>query len=223
VPIDFSTQDALKKGYDDAQIPQAEQEAIEERVKLLTEIFKDEGRGKYTIHIRLLGKKKAMEPQAGSIEFWLSGASSYSEAKQDTRLYLCPGKALGINNCYEVLPDFGNLSTKHICPSCGMTWKGEQVVGEYLARLNRQDWAEVLAYYVEKFEKCTNLRLTSIEKGLQEATIKEQQKDLRNEAMGPVIRKSRHVYYNFPRLAKDLKAGASLVGRMRAFLESCGG
>jgi len=219
MPIQNSSKSALRL-YDDDKIPAHEQRAIQQNVEVIRQAFADPGRGKYTLDITLLKLENERLPMPGQLKFWASGARTYAKANQDTKLYLCPGKHLRQSNCDAVMPAFSNFSSKHICPSCGTTWSPDQMIGEVLARLTYTDWARVIASYFVKFESCANFALTIRSPGLHSAVEQEMQRDIRNARINQVEKATRTSYYNFPRLAADLQAGASLEGRIRAFLMS---
>ena len=121
----------LSPGYQDpsVEVPLEDVETLHKKVAALRKILDDkEVKAKYKIELRF-GKARSINGLTpGMVSFWHHGTKFHGGG--DEKMYLCPGNRLKKSGCERPLPQVSIAMGFVICPYCGITWKGEQVVGE---------------------------------------------------------------------------------------------
>lgn len=198
------------------QFTPEEQEAVRHRMKAMDQLLKDDVKAKYKIEL-FFGKARSMHnPTPGIMSFWESGSRFHGGG--DTKIYQCPGKSKGVNNCTSFIPDSGNASAILFCPKCGTNWKGTDVIGERIARLSMQNWALILLRHFVLLENNADIYLKHAHDDIRTKTMIEQAKQKGGELLAKVRNKRALYIYPLARIIKDTSNGADLYGRFHAFL-----
>ena len=195
-----------------------EREAIQSRLKLMEELLGDKTKAKYKIELAFASDRSQGKPTAGVVSFWENGSRLHGGG--DAKLYMCPGKYLNRNDCQAFIPESANASTFQWCPKCGLRWKGEEVIGEHLARLTMQNWAQVIFNYFMLMESNADIYLKFTPTDIRSIAAKEQQAG----KGGELLLKARNVrgkaIYPLRNIIRDTTAGADLLKRFYAFLSA---
>jgi len=193
-----------------------EQEAIELKKKALDELLKHRKHAKYKIEL-FFGKARSLtKPTPGIISFWESGSKLHGGG--DAKIYICPGKQLGINNCSAIIPEAANINALHFCSACKRSWKGKEVIGEVVANLTMRGWAEALLYYYTHLDHNADIYLKHAYEDIRTVAMLEQAKQKGGEYLNRVRRKRALHIYPLNRIITDTSAGADLLRRFYAFL-----
>lgn len=199
------------------QFSKEEAQAIKERMAAIDLLMKDqEGKGKYKLELFFTAARSMNKPTPGVISFWESGSKLHGGG--DCKIYICPGKFRRINNCDGFIPDSGNASGVLFCPKCGTTWKGDDVIGEHIARLTMRQWAEVLHTYFVRLEMNADVYVKHSKDDIRTVAMLEQAKDKGGEVLNKTRSKRALVIYPLKNIIKDTSAGASLLTRFQALL-----
>lgn len=193
-----------------------EQEAIRFKMKALDELLKDRKHAKYKIEL-FFGKARSMtKPTPGIMSFWESGSKLHGGG--DAKIYFCPGKMRGINECSAVIPEAANVSSLHFCPTCRKSWQGKLVIGEVVANWTMRHWANALLYYYTRLDHNADIYLKHAREDIRTVAMIEQARQKGGEFLNRVrSRRALHIY-PLNRIIKDTSAGADLSGRIYAFL-----
>jgi len=193
-----------------------EKEALDKRLKALNELLQTQKKATYKVEI-MFGKARSMSrPTPGIVTFWESGAKLHGGG--DAKLYICPGKSLGVNECQAFIPDAANGSGFHFCLSCGQKWNGEQAIGEYLNNISLQKWAEAILGYYRRMGHDADIYVKHSPADIRYKAAEEQARSRGGELMEKVRRNRAPYIYTLQAIIKDTSAGADLLGRFYAFL-----
>jgi hypothetical protein len=191
---------------------------LAKKMKALDKLLEDEGHAKYKIEVFFSRKRTLNGLSAGILTLWESGTKFHGGG--DSKVYWCPGKDLGKNDCAAVIPDAFNEYGFLLCAACKELWKGHQVRGELLGKWTIQQWAETIHFFYRKLEHNADVYLKYPLADLREASRQEQEKQMHGDVLG-AVRRGRQVYiYPLKNIIKDTSAGADLLGRFKAFLSA---
>lgn len=199
------------------QFTAEEQQAIKERMAAIDLLMKEqEGKGKYKIELFFTAARSMNKPTPGVISFWESGSRLHGGG--DCKVYICPGKYRRVNECEAFIPDAGNASGILFCPKCGTSWKGDDVIGEHIARLGMKQWADLLLHYFIRLEHNADLYIKHAKEDIRTVAMMEQVRDRGSELLDKVRVKRAIVIYPLKNIIKDTSAGANLLSRFQALL-----
>jgi hypothetical protein len=199
------------------QFSKEEQEAIRQRMSAIDLLMKDqEGKGKYKIELFFTSARSLTKPTPGVISFWESGSRLHGGG--DAKIYICPGKMRKIKDCEAFIPDSGNASAVLFCPKCGTSWKGDDVIGEHIARLSMKQWAALLVHYFTRMELNADIYVKHSKDDIRTVAMLETAKSKGGEALNKVRNKRAVVIYPLKNIIKDTAAGSDLYSRFTALL-----
>lgn len=201
------------------QFTKEEQEAIRQRMAAIDMLMAEQkGKGKYKIEL-FFGKARSMtQPTPGAISWWESGSKFHGGG--DCKIYICPGKSKRINECEAFIPDSGNASGILFCPKCGVSWKGQDVIGEHLARLSMNKWADLLLHYFVRLEHNADIYVKHAKDDLRSQALREQAKYKGGELLNKARLDRALVIYPLKNIIKDTSAGSNLLSRFQALLKA---
>lgn len=185
--------------------------------KLLGEMNEREG-AVYKIDLLLASGFSTRRPSAGMISFWDSGRALHGDG--DTKLYVCPGKYKGINDCESVIRGFAQGHTNAVCARCGGVWKSADLIGEIAYRLEITKWADVLLKWYRKLDMQADIRIIYPPDDIRSLAAREQDKQMGGELMEPARGRRATRAYPQRNIIKDTSTGADLHGRLVAFLRA---
>jgi hypothetical protein len=177
---------------------------------------KEAGKAKFKIELLFTRELSTREPCPGVISFWESGAKLHGGG--DTILHFCPGKSLGRNDCEHYIPDPSNGYGILVCPRCHSVWDGKQVIGQYLARLPIQKWAEVICKYYRQLDMNCDVVVKYHKNDIRAAMRARHIQDSLGVLRAPAKRLKR--IYTLGNLLRDTSAGSALYDRILAFLKA---
>lgn len=201
------------------ELPEEEQKIIQSKLNALQKLLADDQiKAKYKLEV-LFGKARSTwKPTSGALTFWENGSKFHGGG--DAKIYLCPGKLTGRNECSSPIPDFANTSNTLICPKCGIAWPCEKVIGELFFNLPMRKWAEVLYDYFRKFDCHCDIYLKHAPDDIRSISLAQRDKPtFRGSELLDKTRakRARHIY-PLRNILKDVSAGADVLGRFYAFL-----
>ena len=203
-----------------AQRPLSEDEldAVRKKQEVLDKLLAEAGKAKFKIEVLFSKNFSLHKTVAGAISFWESGTKLHGGG--DAIMHICPGKKLGRSDCDAFIPDPSHGLGFLVCPRCLQLWDGEQVYGQVLYRLPLQRWADVLEGFYLKLQGNADLVMKRYPGSLRQAAENEQKKQQFGESLGEVRGSRQSIVYPLANIIKDTSAGASLNGRILAFLRS---
>lgn len=188
---------------------------MQKRMEALDKLLATQKKAKYKLEL-FFGKARSMRyPVPGALSFWESGTKLHGGG--DTKIYFCPGKQIGKNNCDKVIPFAFNAYGFLVCPSCKETWKGNQVIGEVFGRHSMRDWAELLYRYHLRLDQNCDIYLKHSPDDIRSVAAREQERQKGGELLVKARKRAQHVY-PLKNIIKDTLNGADLLGRFYAFL-----
>lgn len=193
-------------------------ETLKQRMIVLEKELAARKIAKYKIELFFNSRRTGRAAHAGAVSFWESGAKLHGGG--DCKIYLCPGKTLGVSDCQGLIPDASQGYGHLVCPSCQKVWKGTQVHGEIFARLSTDNWARLLYKYFVRLGHNADIYVKVPKIDLRKAATLEQSKQLMGEQLS-VARAKREVFiYPLRNIIKDTSSGANLLGRFKALLSA---
>lgn len=201
---------------DDLEITPEDKHTIESRIQLLDKELADQGIAKYKLDLQLASGFSLRAPSAGIVSFWESGRKFHGGG--DAKMYLCPGKELGISTCEAFIPDTGQGYGLGICPTCGTGWKSKQLIGEIAYRVTPQKWAEILMHWYLKLDLNADIRIKYPPDDIRSIALKEQNKQMKGDLLQPGRRRRAVRIYPLRNIIKDTSAGSDLYARILAFV-----
>ena len=208
--------DEIKWGEDnaieDAPVLTAEEEdTLKKKMAAMDKLLVEKGRAKYKIEVFFSRRYRPNQPTPGALSFWLSGSKLHGGG--DEKIYLCPRCSI------LILPSaqgYGHL----VCSKCGTVWKGEQTHGEIFHRLTTQNWAQLLYHWFRVLEFNADFYMKRPRLDIRSASSLEQARQLGGEHLTVARQQRETAIYPLYHLLKDTSTGASIQGRINAFLKS---
>ena len=199
-------------------LSEEELDILKKRMLAMDKLLADQQVAKYKIEIMFTRLRSRNGHYPGAISLWESGSKLHGGG--DAKLYECPGKSLGKNECMGIIPDVSNGYGFLVCPTCKEVWKGEQVHGEIMARNTTQNWAILLLKYFARLDHNADLYMKHPREDIRVAAKLEQEKQLGGEKLAKARAGMRLAIYPLRNLIKDSATGADLLGRISAFLHA---
>lgn len=199
-----------------ALLTDEEKDTIEKKQKALDKLLEEQGVAKYKIDLNVSKDWSITKPSVGALSFWESGRKFHGGG--DCKMYICPGKDKGINDCEGFIPDTSQGLGFLVCPVCHNIWQGRDVAGEILARLPPRGWAELILKYYARLGMNADLRMKYPLVDIREAAQKEQEKQLMGDILESARAKRPVRIYTMRAIIKDTSAGADLFNRILAFV-----
>ena len=195
-----------------------EKEVLEQKKAALDKLLEEKNLAKYKIEILFGRGYSPNKPSHGGMSFWESGSKLHGGG--DTIMHLCPGKDLKVNDCEAFIPDASHGYGFLVCPSCHTAWEGEKVGGQILCRLTAQGWTQVVLKYFMKLEMKADIYVKYHPDDIRSAAALEQGKQHMGELLLGARRSRQPRIYPLKNIIKDMSAGATLEGRILAFLRA---
>ena len=212
-------------GKDLVELNEQERAAVVSRTKVLDELFKKDARAKYKLEIHIHEERSTWKPFFGVMYFLLSGDKLHGGG--DTKVYLCADE-----NCHGVIypPEHTIVDisenadptapAKVLCPKCERVYYARDLWGERGLRLTSANWARAIYNNYMYLDGNADIVLLSHHANLQKQTALEMEKNAGSELVNVARRVRRKVVYPLKNIIKDISAGADLVGRFQAFINS---
>lgn len=201
-----------------------EAQAVEDKRKALDALLAEKNLAKYKLEVTFNNERSMHRPFGGTVTWWESGAKLHGGG--DCKLYVCDCNAdyrqLEGRGCGGLLPDSANGLNFIVCPSCGIMWKNEEVVGEIWYRLTMQKWADVLTKWFMRLESNADIRIKYARDDIRTAAAQEQARNRGGELLAKVRDPERRASSIYPlaHIIRDTSAGADLRGRILAYLQA---
>lgn len=188
---------------------------MQKRMEALDKVLATQKKAKYKLEL-FFGKARSTRVAIpGALSFWESGTKLHGGG--DTKVYFCPGKQQKKNDCEKIIPFAFNAYGFMVCPHCGETWKGGQVIGEVLGRHTMQDWSKLLLKYHMRLDQNCDIYLKHSPDDIRSVAAREQEKTRGGELLAKARKRALHVY-PLKNIITDTLNGSDLLGRFYAFL-----
>lgn len=212
-------------GKDLEELNEQERAAVAARMKALDELFAKDARAKYKLEIHIHEERSTWKPFFGIMYFLTSGDKLHGGG--DTKIYLCADNAChGIiyppeHSIVDISEGSDPTSISNVlCPKCGRTYPSRDLWGERGLRLTAANWARAIYNNFMYLESNADVVLLSHHANLRKQTELEMERNAHSELVN-VARRVRHkVVYPLKNIIKDVNAGADLVKRFHAFVNS---
>lgn len=200
--------------------PEEEVEFQRQREILRAQLQNPKFTATYKLEVQFGKARSTHKPTPGVISFWASGTKLHGGG--DSKLYLCPGDRERSNGCTRVLPEDYRSDRGVVCPSCGVIWKSEDLIGELMFNLSMQNWAEVVYRYYRILQHDCDIYLKHAPDDMRaNSRAQAEHQTWRGTKLLDGARDKRVRYiYPLRNILKDSNAGSDLVARFRAFLTS---
>lgn len=198
-----------------------EQRMIEERMKQLDLLFKDPQRhATYKLEVMFNRKRSMLQSFPGVVTWWHSGNKLHGGG--DSKIYLCPGKERKNNDCTAFLYDKEQGMNFVVCEKCGSLWRGDDLFGEVYYNLPMGKWADVLLSWFLRLQLDADIRIKYARDDIRSVAMLEQERNRGGELLLKARDEGRRTTAIYPldRIIQDTSAGATLHGRILAFLKS---
>lgn len=206
-----------------SEVPTALSDVEREEVRKRFETFKQivsDGTvtAKYKLEIAFGKARSDSRPTPGMLSFWENGSKLHGGG--DAKIYLCPGRRLGKNNCQAPIPDMANQEGTLVCKECGTIWSGDDAIGELLFNLPMRKWAEVLYHYFCVFENSCDLYLKHAPDDIRSVALEQSKRQTwRGSKLLDKSRVTRaRVIYRLKAIVEDTANGADPRRRFFMFL-----
>jgi hypothetical protein len=155
-------------------------------------------------------------PSPGMLAFFEN--ANWRDGDGDSLIHFCPGKKLGVSECEHYIPAPSHGYGFLVCPSCGTAWKGPQVIGQILARLPADKWAELIYKYYIKLDMRCDLVILYPANDIRAAAAAKHN----GEALATARSRGKRLkrIYRMSAIIKDTAAGADLLTRIKAFVRA---
>lgn len=198
------------------ELTEEEKFSIKKRMEAMDKLLSDAGKAKYKLELYFGGVRSMSKPTKGILSFWESGTKFHGGG--DEKVYLCPGKRKGKNECESVIPARFNGYGHLVCDNCGLVWPGDQVIGEHIGNHTMRGWSLILASYFHKMQCNCDIYLKHSPDDIRSTTAAEleyrKHGDLMKRLRG---RRALHVY-PLKNILKDTSSGSDVPTRFFAFL-----
>ena len=172
---------------------------------------------RFTLEVMFGKNRSVMDPYAGAVSFWERGAIG---GDGDTKLYVCPGRKLKVNDCNEFIPQqaqsvpvtlkSGEPMLVSICPHCGKRWDPESIIGEALIKTTLQHWVDVVVYWFVRLNFNADIKVKYHPTDIRSAAHREQARQYMGDLLN-ASRVSRAVETHLMRdIIKETSTGADL-------------
>ncbi len=196
---------------------------IEQKVKDLMGLMttRDDLQAKFVLDILFNDERSHHHAFSGFVMAFTNGGALHGGG--DEKVYFCPNKVDRKGHtaiCAAPIPP--NL-IKHgigICLACKRPSKDKDFIGEVLFKLPMESWPKVMERFFYRLECNADIRIGIFKNDLRDATAKEQERQMHGDLLNKVRREREWVRYSLAALVKDGTAGATLQGRLRAFLRA---
>jgi hypothetical protein len=210
--VDFNFGDGLS---------QEEQRAVEERMRAIDLLLKDENRSAlYKLEVLFNRGRSFHAPFPGVVTWWHNGNKLHGGG--DSKIYICPGNERKRNGCQAFLCESTAQLNLIPCGACGSLWRGSEVWGETYYNLPMKKWADVLLSWFVRMGLDADIRIKYARDDIRGAAMREQEKRMDGELLRKVRSEDRRSSSIYPlaHIIKDTSAGAGLHSRILAFLKA---
>lgn len=202
------------------QLSQEEREAVQKRIEALSKLLAEEKKAKYKIEILFTSSRNLHGITTGIISLWESGRKFHGGG--DAKIFICPGKQLGKNQCEGVIPDVGEGIGHLVCPACGLAWQGPEVIGEFICKFPMQKWVDIVLYFYVKLGHNADIYVKHAREDIRAAALAAPPKGKKDGKVAEKLTANRQkrVLYIYPleNIIKDTANGADLQKRFHSFL-----
>lgn len=210
--------DMVAKGNDMVVSPE-----IEGQVKALmgqiTE--RDQLKAKFVLDLFFTEARSLTKPVTGVLMAWTNGGALNGGG--DEKVYFCPKKVDRNGQtsiCGAPIPPNLIRHNIGICLACKQPSEDKNFIGEVLFKLPMDTWPKVLERYFYRLECNADVRICVFKGDIKQAAQAEQERQMHGDKLRKIRGEREWVRYALPSIIKDTSAGATLQGRLKAFLNA---
>lgn len=185
------------------------------------ELAEDE-KAQYKLEVAFTEERSMHHPFMGVISMWSNGG--YAHGGGDEAVYFCTAKIDKDGEskmCGHPLDLKWIHKTAAICPSCRNVVDPKDLAGQIGAKLTVQNWATLITKTWLQLGSNADIRIGMLRGDLRRTTEKEQETSrFGGEKLMKVRLEREWAIYPLRNIIRDTAAGASLTGRIRAFLSA---
>lgn len=195
---------------------------ISEKQKVIDGLLAEKGIAKYKLDLNLGKGFTLRAPSHGALSFWESGKKFHGGG--DAKMYMCPGKDRGINDCEAFIPDPSQGYGFAFCPKCKNVWRASETPGEVFARLMPEGWAALLLKYFARLELNADIRIKMLKADREHSDIRktaevEQERQKGGEVLAAARERVTRIY-TLRSIIRDTSTGSDLYSRLLAFVKA---
>jgi hypothetical protein len=196
-----------------------EAEAYMKKATALAELLKDtQVTAKYKLEVAFGRNRTVSGLTPGLLSFWASGSRFHGGG--DDKIYLCPAYWTGKSTCRAPILESYLGGGTAVCPACGTVWAVKDLVGEVCLNLPMRKWADALYLYFRHFEYDCDLYMKPAKDDIRARSLAQVQRQTwaGTQALDKLREERLRVIYPLRNIVRETRAGASLLGRIYAFL-----
>ena len=197
------------------ELPEEERHNLQVRMEAMDALLATQKKAKYKIEVFLGKARSTHKPVPGAVTIWESGTQLHGGG--DTKIYFCPGKESGKNDCNKAIPFAFNGYGHLVCPGCRTVWKGDEVIGEIMGRHSMRQWSDVLLKYFRRLDYNCDIYLKHSPTDIRSVASLEQQKQVGGEYLRAARTRALHIY-PLKNIIMDTAQGADPLNRFFSFL-----
>ena len=212
-------------GKDLLELNEQEREAVKTRMAAIDKLFQETTRAKYKLEIHMHDQRSTWKPFFGIMYFLLSGDKLHGGG--DSKVYLCAN-----DGCHGVIypPEHTIVDiseqadptqpAKVLCPKCDRVFLARDLWGERALRLTSANWAQAIYNNFRYLEMNADIVILTHHADLRKQTELEIQRNANSELVNAARRVRHKLVYPLKNIITDVSAGADLVARFHAFVNS---
>jgi hypothetical protein len=198
-------------------------EAIEEKLHELWEAGANYTELKATYKLEIIfTEERSMHKPFGGFVYALSNGG-FAHGGGDEAIYFCSAKVDrdGVTKtCNNPLALKWLGRDNALCPRCKQLIDPADLTGQIYAKLSVQNWTQLVLKVFNVLGCDADLRIGTLKGDLRVTTQQEMDHSSMGEGLTALRKDRRYVVYPLSNLIRDTSAGASLQGRIRAFLSA---
>lgn len=195
-------------------------EEVEEKLSKMFLTDLDEAQARFKLEVCFSQDRSLHRPFFGMVSVWTNGG--FLHGGGDEVVYLCPSKEDGKDGstvtCGEPLHIQFVSKRVAVCPKCKSVHNPTDLVGQVMARLPLQHWVTLVYKMFTRLDCNADIVLEHVEGDIRRANEKEMERDRGGEVYDKVRNRRMRIAYPLANILKDTSSGATLEGRLRAFL-----
>lgn len=171
---------------------------------------------KYKINVIFMGERSAFKAYPGIIVLWKR------QDDNESMVYLCPAKVDGkpCNAPFEtgLISQAAKIA---VCPRCGATTPPKDLIGQVVARLPTQRWAQLVRRVFGILGGNADIELNYITKSIRKAHAQTiEHRGVGNDAYHAVRDTRQAVTYTLRRMIEDTASGVGVTENIHNFLKA---
>lgn len=195
-------------------------EEVEEKLSKMFASDLSEAKARFKLEVCFTQDRSIHRPFLGMVSVWTNGG--FLHGGGDEVVYLCPSRLDGKDDskvtCAEPMHIQFVSKRVAVCPKCKTAHDPKSLVGQVIARLPLQHWVTLMLKMFRRLDCNADLIVEHVDGDIRRANEKEMERDRGGEIYAQVRANRKRIAYPLAKILQDTAAGATLEGRLRAFL-----